>query len=92
MAINEGFNVTPSGMLVAYCDGSARGNGQKGSKAGLGVYWGSDGEAEKRSVSVTFVKVSGRLNEKMGRRNLAEPVPGIMQTNNRGELLVSLLP
>lgn len=55
---------------MVYTDGSGLGNGQAGARAGLGVYWGSEGDA--------------------GRRNLAERVPGNLQTNNRGELLVSL--
>jgi ribonuclease HI len=31
--------------LVVYTDGSGIGNGKKGAKAGLGVWWGNTGDA-----------------------------------------------
>jgi ribonuclease HI len=61
----DGFMRTAEGRLVVYTDGGCIGNGKRGAKAGLGVYYGAR---------------SGR--------NLSEPVPGPLQTNNRGELLV----
>lgn len=54
--------------MVVYTDGSGLGNGQKGARAGLGVWWGESGRAYEC--------------------NLHERVPGVEQTNNRGELLV----
>lgn len=66
----KGYTFSKDQRLVVYTDGSGLGNGQVGAKAGLGVFWGRDGEA--------------------GARNLSERVPGKLQTNNRGELLVSL--
>lgn len=65
----KGFNFSTSQKLVVYTDGSGLGNGQRGARAGLGVWWGATGDAE--------------------RCNLYERVPGALQTNNRGELLVS---
>jgi ribonuclease HI len=47
------------------------GNGKSGARAGLGVYYGFNGQAEECGIS--------------------ERVPGELQTNNRGELLVSFL-
>lgn len=46
----QGFSFTESAphYLVVYTDGSARGNGQVGSRAGAGVWWGSQGEASKQ--------------------------------------------
>lgn len=46
----QGFSFTKSvpHYLVVYTDGSARGNGQVGSRAGAGVWWGSHGEASKQ--------------------------------------------
>ncbi|ODO09871.1 hypothetical protein I350_02093 [Cryptococcus amylolentus CBS 6273] len=45
----KGFSFSKSSPhhLIVYTDGSARGNGQVGSKAGAGVWWGSQGEASK---------------------------------------------
>jgi ribonuclease HI len=65
----KGYTFSKDQRLVVYTDGSGLGNGQAGARAGLGVFWGCEGEA--------------------GRKNLAERVPGDLQTNNRGELLVS---
>lgn len=48
LAVQEGYTVSPEGYLVVYCDGSSLGNGKAGAKAGLGVYWGMEGEAERR--------------------------------------------
>ncbi|ADV20448.1 ribonuclease HI [Cryptococcus gattii E566] len=47
----QGFSFTESAphYLVVYTDGSARGNGQVGSRAGAGVWWGSQGEASKQN-------------------------------------------
>lgn len=36
--------------LVVYTDGSGIGNGKKGAKAGLGVWWGDRGEAGAKCV------------------------------------------
>lgn len=66
-AREAGYTISEDGHLVVYCDGSSKGNGKTGAKAGLGVYWGKSGPAEAA--------------------NLAEAVPGKLQTNNRGELL-----
>ncbi|GAA5841965.1 hypothetical protein JCM11251_001428 [Rhodosporidiobolus azoricus] len=45
--------VTRSGQMpkgrVVYCDGSARGNGQKGATAGIGVFWGHEVGAKNLS-------------------------------------------
>jgi hypothetical protein len=59
----------PPHHLVVYTDGSGLDNGKPSARAGMGVWWGSHGEAKERG--------------------LAERVPGELQTNNRGELLVS---
>lgn len=68
----KGFSFTTAPHhLIVYTDGSALGNGRVGSRAGLGVYYGWDKEAEDCNIS--------------------ERVPGELQTNNRGELLVSYL-
>jgi ribonuclease HI len=48
LAKEEGFDVSSEGFLVVYCDGSSLGNGKKGAKAGLGVFWGVHGESERR--------------------------------------------
>ncbi|EAL23686.1 hypothetical protein CNBA3330 [Cryptococcus deneoformans B-3501A] len=47
----QGFSFTKSvpHYLVVYTDGSAKGNGQVGSRAGAGVWWGSRGEASKQN-------------------------------------------
>ncbi len=86
----EGYSFTkgPAHHLIVYTDGSGLGNGKRGARAGLGVFWGSYGEAAERYVFVTgdgidLIRSSGR--------NLAERVPGERQTNNRGELLVSFV-
>lgn len=48
LAVKEGYTVSSEGFLVVYCDGSSLGNGKQGAKAGLGVFWGMDGEAERK--------------------------------------------
>jgi ribonuclease HI len=50
--------------LRIWTDGSSRGNGQRGARAGLGVYFGPNDP-----------------------RNLSQPLPGDLQTNQRAELL-----
>lgn len=67
----QGYTFSKDKRLVVYTDGSGLSNGKVGARAGLGVYWGSEGQA--------------------GRSNLSERVPGNLQTNNRGELLVRSL-
>lgn len=37
--------------LVVYTDGSGLGNGQKGARAGCGVWWGSEGEALQANLT-----------------------------------------
>nr|XP_019050380.1 hypothetical protein I302_00811 [Kwoniella bestiolae CBS 10118]OCF29310.1 hypothetical protein I302_00811 [Kwoniella bestiolae CBS 10118] len=64
---SRGYAFTKDYYLIVHTDGSALGNGQKGSRAGAGVFWGESGEAAKK--------------------NYSERVPGLTQTNNRGELL-----
>ncbi|OCF57907.1 hypothetical protein L486_03929 [Kwoniella mangroviensis CBS 10435] len=64
---SRGYEFTKDHYLIVHTDGSALGNGQKGSRAGAGVFWGGYGEALKK--------------------NYSERVPGLPQTNNRGELL-----
>jgi ribonuclease HI len=48
LAVKEGYTVSSEGFLVVYCDGSSLGNGKQGAKAGLGIFWGMDGEAERK--------------------------------------------
>nr|XP_019012066.1 uncharacterized protein I206_02904 [Kwoniella pini CBS 10737]OCF50847.1 hypothetical protein I206_02904 [Kwoniella pini CBS 10737] len=64
---SKGYSFTKDHYLIVHTDGSALGNGQKGSRAGAGVFWGDKGEAASK--------------------NYSERVPGLPQTNNRGELL-----
>ncbi|KAI1012817.1 hypothetical protein LB504_008198 [Fusarium proliferatum] len=54
-------------VLTIWTDGSSLANGQAGSRAGLGVYFGPNDE-----------------------RNLAERLPGELQTNQRAELMAIL--
>jgi ribonuclease HI len=67
---DAGYTFSMDHRLVVYTDGSGLNNGKHHARAGLGVHWGTGGEAAKR--------------------NLSERVPGVLQTNNRGELLVSI--
>lgn len=46
---------TPT-ALVVYTDGSGIGNGKKGAKAGLGVWWGDRGDAGAQSVGRSLLR------------------------------------
>jgi ribonuclease HI len=88
LARSQGFTVTsgPSGSLVVYTDGSSRGNGQRGATAGSGIWWADKGHA--KTMSVSSQSASEKLPHFMVyHRNLAERLPGQLQTNNRAELL-----
>lgn len=77
-SVDEGENA----FDVVYCDGACSRNGQAGSVAGIGVWWGP---GDPRSVSVPRIPRCGNI---MTCRNLSERCPGD-QTNNRAELIVS---
>jgi ribonuclease HI len=67
---------------VVYTDGACSRNGQHGSVAGIGVWWGRN---DSRYVLLSTALLS--LISSVGCRNLSERCPG-RQTNNRAELLV----
>jgi ribonuclease HI len=70
--------------IVVYSDGACKGNGKAGATAGIGVYFGPN---DPRSVNYRFALTLLYSSEN---RNLAERCPGD-QTNNRAELIASLL-
>jgi ribonuclease HI len=74
-----------SGWDVVFCDGACKGNGRKGSYAGVGVWWG---HGDQRSVLLSILAYSVRPEPSYYGRNIAERCPG-EQTNNRAELIVS---
>ena len=47
-AQSSGYTITPDSHIVVWTDGSAVGNGKKGSVGGLGVFWGKTGKAVER--------------------------------------------
>ncbi|KAH9029300.1 ribonuclease H-like domain-containing protein, partial [Lactarius deliciosus] len=69
---------------VVYTDGACSRNGQAGSVAGVGVWWGPN---DPRCV-FSRSPASGSLT---ARRNISERCPGSPQTNNRAELIVRLV-
>jgi ribonuclease HI len=71
---------------VVYTDGACSGNGQLGSVAGIGVWWGAD---DPRYVfpPIMIPSICACLS---GDSNLSERCPG-RQTNNRAELIVRLI-
>ena len=71
---------------VVYTDGACSGNGQPGSVAGIGVWWGVD---DPRYVFFSSMLPSTYIYL-TGRSNLSERSPG-RQTNNRAELIVRLV-
>jgi len=70
---------------VVYTDGACSRNGQYGSVAGIGVWWGRN---DSRYVLLSAAVLS--LIPGLGCRNLSERCPG-RQTNNRAELIVRLV-
>lgn len=71
-----------SQWIVVYSDGACKGNGQAGSVAGVGVYWGPNDPRSVPLCRLCYVEL-------MDTSNIAERCPGD-QTNNRAELIVSL--
>ncbi|KAF5323583.1 hypothetical protein D9611_005559 [Ephemerocybe angulata] len=65
---------------VVYSDGACKGNGQRGSVAGIGVWWGPND-----ARCVMSLPHPGRYMT-VTTRNIAERCPGD-QTNNRAELI-----
>lgn len=93
----QGFMTTEDGALVVYTDGSAKDNGKKGARAGSGVWWGKRGSAKSWQVHfATIVNLHLRLTVcplcTIRYSRLSERVPGPLQTNNRGEMIVSRSP
>jgi ribonuclease HI len=70
---------------VVYTDGACSRNGQYGSVAGIGVWWGRN---DSRYVPLSAAVLS--LMPGLGCRNLSERCSG-RQTNNRAELIVRLV-
>ncbi|KAF6754361.1 ribonuclease H-like domain-containing protein [Ephemerocybe angulata] len=68
---------------VVYSDGACKGNGQRGSVAGIGVWWGPND-----ARCVMSLPHPGRYMT-VTTRNIAERCPGD-QTNNRAELIAIL--
>ncbi|KAJ3529619.1 hypothetical protein NMY22_g8928 [Coprinellus aureogranulatus] len=81
-ALAANSNVGPEWDVV-YSDGACKGNGQVGSVAGVGVWWGPD---DPRRVSIYLYFEPSGANFC---RNIAERCPGD-QTNNRAELIAIL--
>ena len=80
-------SLSAAGEDVVYTDGACSGNGQHGSVAGIGVWWGRDD-----SRYVLFPRGGDcPLIPGLGCRNLSERCPG-RQTNNCAELIVRLIP
>jgi len=80
----------PSGMFttaedVVYTDGACSRNGQFGSVAGIGVWWGVDDPRYVLSPKL-ILSIYACLSDGS---NLSERCPG-RQTNNRAELIVRL--
>jgi hypothetical protein len=75
-----------AGEDVVYTDGACAGNGQHGSVAGIGVWWGP---IDTRYVF--FLRMVLFTYASLDCRNLSERCPG-RQTNNRAELIVRLIP
>jgi len=83
-------------MLYVYTDGACRANGQQGSVAGVGVFFGDDDPRYKppppaptRSPFILLsptVLISSTTNTSSKPRNLSEPLLGPRQTNQRAEL------
>lgn len=82
---NTSMRTNPDPVII-YTDGSSKGNGQPGSVAGVGVWYG---ENDSRCVvpSIIYDSTSQSINATYG-SNLAERCPGI-QTNNCAELTAS---
>ena len=78
--------ISASAEDVVYTDGACSGNGQHGSVAGIGVWWGVD---DPRYVLFSAMPLSA-YTYLTCRSNLSERCPGL-QTNNRAELLVRLI-
>jgi len=89
-------------ILYIYTDGACRANGQHGSVAGVGVFFGDDDPRYKPSLPapapsplpprIPFIPLSPTLlvssttNISPKPRNLSEPLQGPRQTNQRAEL------
>ncbi|KAF7448292.1 RnhA Ribonuclease HI [Pyrenophora tritici-repentis] len=69
------------GTIVVSTDGSSRGNGQLGARAGVGVYFGP---ADPRFVRLSTVQTT--ISDHIS-RNVSEPLRGSKQTNQRAELV-----
>nr|XP_018264724.1 uncharacterized protein I303_02903 [Kwoniella dejecticola CBS 10117]OBR86882.1 hypothetical protein I303_02903 [Kwoniella dejecticola CBS 10117] len=48
---SRGYSFTKDHYLIVHTDGSALGNGQVGSRAGAGVFWGGQGQASSKNHS-----------------------------------------
>ncbi|KAG2155701.1 ribonuclease H-like domain-containing protein [Suillus clintonianus] len=70
------------GYDVVYSDGACKGNGQVGSVAGVGVWWGWNDSRREISSERRHMTTHHYF------RNIAERCPGD-QTNNRAELIAS---
>ena len=74
---------------VVYTDGACSRNGQAGSVAGIGVWWGP---SDPRYVYIFLDRTHSNEPNRPSRacRNLSERCPGSPQTNNRAELIVRI--
>jgi hypothetical protein len=81
-----GSSSPAAGEDIVYTDGACSRNGQDGSVAGIGVWWG-----RSDSRYVLLLATVRPTHTGPGCRNLSERCPG-RQTNNRAELIVCLFP